>query len=351
MFGCGSRFAVAAALACAWTAQDPADRADFERRAAALAPDDADGRVRLGEFAEQRRLWDLALAAFERAVEIEPGHKRARERLGFKRSAEGWRRDAAAARLWTVRAAVAAGGVAFPDRDEIESWRRKGGAFARAVELILNLDHYVDAALAVDDRAGLFEGTLSIQVKFEDSGIKNVPATGWGRGGRGHIAIDLKKLADYLDIIAKYDRDRRAGAEVVVPPARPERILVHELTHCFQGGDNAGMPAWFIEGMATWCAQDGHYVAFFRHQRQEVKAIPDGVREHKYVYARGWAVFEFLDATHGREKVKAWIDRVVRKARPVDEAAAETFGRPWAEIVDDERKWSAEWIRRFRAKP
>jgi len=329
-------------------ADDP--RKEFETRAAATAANDAEARFALAEFAAKHKLWDLALPTLEKVLEASPDHKAARERLGYKRAGKEWKRDDVQGRLWRVRAAVAAG-VAFPARAELDTWRRKGPSYVKAIDLVLDLDHYVAAALAVDERTGLFEGSLALKVVFEAAEGKNVPATGWGKAGKGQIDIDVKKLADYNDVIAKYDRDKRAGAEVVVPPARPEGILVHELTHCFQGGDNAGMPAWFIEGMATWCAQDGHYVAFFRHQGQTVKAITDGVREHKYVYARGWAFFEYADDKHGRDKTRAWIDAVVRKARRVDEAAAEAFGLTWDELVKEEQAWSAQWVKRYRVKP
>ena len=45
----------------------------------------------------------------------------------------------------------------------------------------------------------------------------------------------------------------KAGAKFIVPPARLESIVHHELTHCFLQGP---LPDWLNEGACTYVAAD-----------------------------------------------------------------------------------------------
>lgn len=63
---------------------------DFERRRAALAPRDAEGRYRLGLEAEKQGLDALARALHREVLELSVDHKGARAALGYRRHEGAW---------------------------------------------------------------------------------------------------------------------------------------------------------------------------------------------------------------------------------------------------------------------
>lgn len=84
----GKRRLKAAQVAERVPAEPPRD--ELARREAALAPDDADGRVALAAFAWSRRLDDDEKRLLEAALAIDPDQEQAHLRLGHVRTAEGW---------------------------------------------------------------------------------------------------------------------------------------------------------------------------------------------------------------------------------------------------------------------
>jgi hypothetical protein len=160
------------------------------------------------------------------------------------------------------------------------------------------------------------------------------------------VIIDLKNLSKYEKTIDEFLKRVASGGIVAVPPAKTPAIITHELAHCFQG---MSQPWWFLEGMATWCAGDGHFVYYFRYFKEKVQDIEVGV-DHKYIYARGWAFFEHLDTQYGREKMKDFFKRTIVEKTKTPEAAAAVFGKDWAALKKEERDWSARWISNFKSK-
>jgi len=67
-----------------------APQAELARREAALAADDADGRVALAAFAWSRRLDEEATRLLRAAIALEPDHAQAHRRLGHVRTDDGW---------------------------------------------------------------------------------------------------------------------------------------------------------------------------------------------------------------------------------------------------------------------
>jgi len=233
-------------------------------------------------------------------------------------------------------------GVTFPPPAELEEARRKGDAAKTAVDLFTDRGAWARALREVDERTGLFDGTLEVAVRFGD--LKGRQAEGGGKGGRGQVTLDLKQLADYVGRIGEFRAAVKAGKTFSVPPARLEGILAHELTHCFQGG--AG-PAWFQEGMAAYVAQDPHSVYAFRYARQKARDIEEEVKA-KHLYARAWAFFEYLRDRHGAEKCRRFIALVSREGKSPPEAAREAMGAEWADLKREELRWSAEWLENRR---
>ncbi len=313
---------------------DPRD--EYTRRAKELRDSDAEGHYRLGLWCEQKKLADSARTEFEKTIAAQPGHEAARAKLGH-RKIDG---------IWVSRRVLDAvsKGLRFPPDDEARAFRSRGPFFARVIDIFWELDLWAAALARIDDRAGVFDGALDVTVKFAD--LKTVPAMGDGSAGRGTISLDIAVLADYEKKADEFARKAAGGGTVVVPPAKTSAIITHELAHCFQG---TSQPAWFLEGMATWCAGDGHFVYYFRHERQRILDL-DSAIDHKYVYARGWSFFEYVDAKYGRAKAKEFVKLCVGSGLEAKSAAARVSGKEWGALKIEEREWSARWIQNYRSK-
>ena len=98
--------------------------------------------------------------------------------------------------------------------------------------------------------------------------------------------------------------------------------------------------------MASFCQQDPHYTFWWRYKRHKTGNIDEPL-EGTTIYPRGWAFFEYLDAVHGRDAVKKFIDLVVRKGKSAKEAASTVTGLKWDTLRDKEREWSTSWLRRY----
>jgi hypothetical protein len=229
-------------------------------------------------------------------------------------------------------------GVAFPPEAEVAAWTAKSAAHKRALGILLDRANWAAALAAVDVRSGLWTGgALDIRVVFREMGV---PARGHGRDGRGEIAFDVERLAAYEKSIMEYERRTAGGAEVVVPPARTDLVLHHEVTHCFQ---DARQPAWLLEGAAAYVAEDPHFVLWFRRAKGRIGDV-DGPHERRHLYARGWAFLEYVRAKHGDAAVRALLAATMREGKAVDEAAAAAAGRAWPALKAEEQGWSAAWV-------
>jgi hypothetical protein len=295
-------------------------REEYAVRAAKLQDSDADGHYKLGLWCEEKKLDDCA----------------ARAKLGH-RKIDG---------LWVTRAMLdaVAKGIRFPGEDETKKMRARGAYYGKVLDLFWDRDRWAASLARIDELTGLFDGTLDIEVRFGDLG--EVPAMGEGVGGKGIIVLDMKNLATYEKSIDDFLKRAAGGGVVAVPPAKTPAIITHELAHCFQG---QSQPAWYLEGMATWCAGDGHFIYYFRYQKQRVQDIEAKI-EHEYLYARGWAFFEHLEAKYGRAKTREFVKLTIREKKDADMAAEAVTGKTWATFKKEERDWSAKWISLFKSK-
>ncbi len=226
-------------------------------------------------------------------------------------------------------------------RKKIEA---KGKDQKDVLALLLDPKVWAEGVKRIDAKLGLWTGTFEIDVKF-GSFSKNMPAWGDGKNGKGKVEIDADVLAEYHKKAKDYAKQVKSGAQVVVPPARMDGIIWHELAHCFVTGK---VPDWYGEGICTYIAGDPHFVAFFRQQKQEVKEI-DAEIDFKYTYGRGWAFFEWMEAKHGAEKVKKFVALVATGKTPA-EAASEATGLTWEKVKSDECAWSKKWIAELSIK-
>ncbi|MBI2900763.1 MAG: hypothetical protein HYY17_11315 [Planctomycetes bacterium] len=309
---------------------------EYRRRAAALKDSDAEGHYQLGLWCERQKLAEPASAEFEKAIAAKPGHEGARAKLGH-RKIDG---------VWVSRRILdaVAKGLRFPGEEETRKMRSRGPYYARVVDIFWDRENWAVSLARIDERAGAFMGTLDVEVKFGTIG--SFPAMGEGTGGRGVITLDMKVLADYEKTIDDFTKRAAGGGTVAVPPANTPAIITHELAHCFQG---SGPPAWFMEGMATWCAGDGHFIYYYRYEKQKTLDIEASIG-HKFVYGRGWSFFEYMDAKHGRKKVQEFVALAVAGTLPAAGAAARVTGKEWGALKAEEREWSARWISTYRSK-
>lgn len=234
-------------------------------------------------------------------------------------------------------------GLTLPSEQDVASWSRKGAHYKRALDILLDRAHWTKALAAIEERTGLWEGgPIEVKVAFRE--LKE-PAVGSGAGGRGEVGLDVERLAKYEKGVMDYEKIRDKVA-VVTPPARTDRIVYHELTHCFQDGKQ---PTWLLEGTATFVAQDGHFVAFFRQEGIKVKDV-DAEYEHRHKYARGWAFLEYVKAKHGDAALKKLLAATMKEGAPVEKAAAEATGLEWDKLKAVEREWSARWVSTFKVQ-
>ena len=233
-------------------------------------------------------------------------------------------------------------GVAFPDEPTVAAAAAKSEWHRKVLDILLDRAIWAESLKAVEERTGLKAADLRIEIRF--STIEEAAGRGWGRLGRGTIDFDLDKLAKYEKGAASCARLKATGATVLVPPSRTDLVIPHELAHCFQGTDQ---PRWFLEGMASYVGRDPNHVCGFRAGRQKVGPI-DAEIGQDWVFARGWAFFEWMESAHGADAVRRFIALSVGGKR-ADEAAAEATGRGWDEIRKAERDWSARWISFFKA--
>jgi hypothetical protein len=245
-------------------------------------------------------------------------------------------------REWALGYGAAARGVTFPPAAELEEARRKGEAHRAVVGIVTDRAVWARALQAVDERTGLFDGTVEVEVRF--GALEGRQAEGAGEGGKGRIVLDLRQLAEYWKRSEELREAVRQGQTWSVPPARLEGVLTHELAHCFQGD---GGPDWVREGLATYAAQDFHFAWAWRRAKEKAGDIEAEV-EPRFVFARAWAFFEHLREKHGAEAPRRFAALVVRKGKTPSEAAREVTGVEWDDLKRDELRWSAEWLSNVR---
>lgn len=237
-------------------------------------------------------------------------------------------------------------GVTFPPEEEVAEWRKKGRDYREVLDFFLSKTNWAKALRRVDRRVGLVGDSVEIKVRFVRQAL-NAPGCGSGTEGRGSIGFDVESLAEYWRRKREHEARQHMGV-TVVPPPEPIGMIAHEIAHCYQG--SAGrQPAWFLEGMATYVADDWHFVAFHRNEKEPVKEV-DVFSKYKFAYGRGWAFLEYVHAKHGREKLDRLMQETIRKGRRVDECLPEILDLEWAKIKEEEREWSAKWIATYKGK-
>ncbi len=229
-------------------------------------------------------------------------------------------------------------GVAFPDKDAIAAVARKSDWHKKTLDILLDPALWATALKTIEEKTGLKAEKLDIKVTLGT--IKVAPAVAHGREGVGAVELDIDQLAKYAKGADEIRRLQQKGVTVVVPPAKTESTILHELTHCFQGTDQ---PGWFLEGMACFVAGDPNIVLGFRAGGQKVGAV-DAEMARDWTFARGWAFFEWMKAKHDVKKFVA----LAIGGKKASEAAAEVTGLTWDEVKKAEAAWSATWVQKYK---
>ncbi len=233
-------------------------------------------------------------------------------------------------------------GVAFPPAAEVEKAAAKSKWHRQVLDLVLDPRHWAASLKELEARSGLSAPKLEIQVRFAAL-PPGRPARAAGAAGKGHVELDIDRLAKNEESVADFDRLKAAGVTVLVPPARTRHVVPHELVHCFQA---APQPDWVLEGMASWIGRDPNHVLAFRHAGVRVAPVGEALAA-EWIYARGWAFFEWVETVHGADKAKKLVALLVEGRAPA-EAATEVLGRPWEELRKAERDASAKWISKYK---
>lgn len=234
--------------------------------------------------------------------------------------------------------------IELPAARELERWAESGDRARRIVATISDRKIWAAAFQAIEAKTGLFNENPRIKISIEESDGSQ-DAKGGGLLGEGRVIFNMKSLLVSAQKREEYVDSLIAGKAVrwIVPPARLEDTITHELTHVFAGSFRE---AWLTEGLASYVAADEAAIRSFIHGKRPVEIL-DRVSAPEDVYARGWAFLSWLESTRGSDAVKAFVASVIRDRFKVREAAEAAAGLEWAELQRRERAWAENFIRAF----
>jgi hypothetical protein len=213
----------------------------------------------------------------------------------------------------------------------------------RVVVTLLDKEHWVGAYTEIANRLGPFPDNLTVTVDFKCGGPE--PAVTLSRGTERRISFNIKLLAEHQKQVDEIARMKREGKkfDFKVPPMKMDRLITHEMTHVFHGACDA--PKWFLEGMAQLMGDDLNSVYKFVQDERKVRGVDAEITEPEEIYARGHLFWKWLDQRSATPKT---IELAFGRRVPWKKALEEATGRSWADIVAEERDWSAREIRRLR---
>jgi tetratricopeptide (TPR) repeat protein len=181
------------------------------------------------------------------------------------------------------------------------------------------------------------------------------------------IFANERSFAPYRELVLRQNNESIRGAFITtdggnfivmkrdVTEEDIDRTVYHELTHYFVRNTVAGLPLWVSEGIAEYYStfrSSGHSVLIGRPVTEHVQwlreetLIPfkelfattvdspiynEGSRTGVF-YAESWALFHYLMGDDARRAQLGQFLRLVGQAKPVDEAFAVAFGKPYGEL-------------------
>lgn len=325
-------------------AQDESLVKEYKKKLSKIDEKDASAHYKLGLWCLQNELPDLAEERFERVLELDPDHGDARDRLGYVRENGAWKESPRRTlRLRCVRAVRT--GVHFPSAESVQKLAKKGPLYKKAVEVFCNPETWAQALAALQERTGLFEDKIDIQVVFvkRDELGPDAAALGTGADGAGQVKIDLDKTVDYLKRVEEVRREKsETDIQLLLPPIPLQAWATRELTRVYQNGCAV---EWLADGMAAYAAGSPYWLAYLKVYKIEVVPIDRVTNEKKQHIGRGQAFFSWLEETSGRDKVKEFARLCIREKIKPEAAAEKVTGLTWADIAAKELAWSRAFVK------
>ncbi len=242
--------------------------------------------------------------------------------------------------------AKAAEKLKLPAKADLDAIAAKSDRHQRTIALINDKKNWAAGFRKIEEKLGMFTESPTIEVFVEESSDPK-PAKAGGENGSGAIKFNvtfyiafLKKLDDVADL-KRYGK----SAKWLIPPAKLDALVHHELVHCFAGTFEQ---QWMTEGIASWVAGDDAIVWEFAYKNRPVNPLDQLVTEEDS-YARGWAFLEWI-ASLGADKLKEFLKTILKDRKAVKKAAETACGKDWATLVLIERDWSRAFIKGYADK-
>lgn len=288
-------------LAALLIATDRHDEADpLLREALALRPDDAGALEWVGESAFQRGRIPDAIAAWERALSIQPGlalHERLVRARRLLSAEEGFRQSDGLHFALKYDGGEASAVLAEEILRHLDDeWSRLAGVLAHYPDGIFQVVLYStrafrDATLSPDAVSGLFDGQIRIPIR---------------------------------------------GLDRLTPPAR--RVLTHELSHAFLASASRGnAPRWLQEGFAQ--IQEGLSALAVRRELQDGWRTGGGIAwAREFSYPVALSQVEYLVDTWSGAHLNE-IARRLGRGEPIDAAMNGSLGLDTEAFLSSWGEW------------
>jgi hypothetical protein len=239
---------------------------------------------------------------------------------------------------------AAAEKLKMPAKAELDAVAGKSERHKKAIALVVDRKNWAAGLKKIDERLGMFVEAPDIEVRVLESDDPT-PAKGGGQDGKGAIVFNVKRMVEHFARLDQIAEAKRYGKEArwVIPPAKLEDLVHHELVHCFAGTFSE---AWLTEGLASWVAGDESIVWDYAYRDRPVNPLDQMVKDED-AYGRGWAFLEWMKSLGGN-KLNAFLKGCLKDRQKVRKIAEEVAGKTWAELVLEERDWSVKFFNGYR---
>ncbi|MBI3297670.1 MAG: hypothetical protein HYZ75_05870 [Elusimicrobia bacterium] len=222
-------------------------------------------------------------------------------------------------------------GVLLPAGAELEPFAARGERERALIAILTDPRTWAEVFAQVEDRTGLARPPR-ITLRLGDA----APG-GWAELGQAEAdgeGVAISMTMDSLSTMVLGGR-RAARGELI-------QTLAHEVTHAYQIAACPKLgPRWVFEGMADFGAMALHTIG---SQSRELSDLADPGTD---VYGRGQLFFMWVNETRGRPAAKELIRHAVLECQPLELAASEALGTDWLTLSDEERAWSAAFLKDY----
>lgn len=209
----------------------------------------------------------------------------------------------------------------------------------QVVDWIEKKENWTKMFKRIDEQAGVYrKDGLPIVVTLGSKDTSPTQAKAGVGKGRASIAVSVSAFV-------RFSKEHRADLLRVTT-----LFVTHELTHCLQQGPagepvSRAWPAWIIEGMACYTAEDDLQDEYFQVIKQFGIRDLDAIQNLE-VYPRGRLFFKYLNAAYGEKKLKSFIETIYRQTE-CKKAVEAVTGKTWDAFKAEELQWSREYAKKF----